>query len=91
MDKSPSSRRLWSGVAMLWFGGAMLGVSVITGLAHAPQLVSGVFLTLGPFCALVGFVIFGIGATQAKKENRQLRVQAIAKARAAAQARRSRR
>jgi len=90
MDKSPSMRRLWSGVGMLWFGGAMLVVSVITGLAHAPRLVSGVFLALGPFCALVGFVIFGTGATKAKKENRQLRDQAIAKARAAAQARHNR-
>ena len=90
MDKLPSTRWLRAGVAMLWCGGVMLGVFVITGLAHAPRLVSGTFLVLGPFCALVGFIFVGIGATKAKRDIRQLRTQAISKARAAAQARRNR-
>jgi hypothetical protein len=90
MDKPPSVRWLRAGVAMLWCGAAMFGLFVITGLAHAPRLVSGIFLVLGPLCALVGFVVAGVAATKGKREMRQLRDQAIAKAQAAAQARRSR-
>ena len=90
MDKLPSVRWLRAGVAMLWCGGAMLVVSVVTGLEHGPRLVSGIFLALGPFCALVGFVLTGIGATNGKRELRQLHDQATAKARADAQERRSR-
>lgn len=91
MERLPSTRWLRAGVAMLWVGGAMLAVSAITGVAHGPWLVSGIFLALGPFCALAGFVMFGVGATRARREMRQLRDQGISKARAAAQARRSRR
>ena len=68
----------------------MLAVCVVTGLAHAPRLVPWIFLALGPFCALVGFIFVGVGATKGKREIRQLRDQASAKADAAAQARRSR-
>jgi hypothetical protein len=57
--------------------------------AHGPRLVSGIFLALLPFCALAGFILFGIGAAKSTRESRQLRLQAIAKARAAAQARRN--
>jgi hypothetical protein len=88
MDRRPSHRWLWSGVAMLWCGFGMLGVSVITGIAHEPRVVSGTFLALGPLCGVVGFILIGIGATKAKKENRQLAARAIAEARADARARR---
>ena len=81
---------LRAGVAMLWCGGVMLAVCVMTGLAHAPRLVPWVFLALGPFCALVGFIFVGVGVTKGKREIRQVRDEAIAKAQAAAQARRSR-
>jgi bacteriorhodopsin len=90
MDKPPSIRWLRAGVAMLWCGGAMFVVFVITGLAHAPRLVSGIFLVLCPLCALVGFVLAGVAAGKGQREVRQLHDQAISKARAAARARRSR-
>ena len=90
MNKPPSTRWLRAGVAMLWCGGVMLAVCVITGLARAPRLVPWTFLALGPSCALVGFIFMGIGATKGKREIRQLHDQAITKAHAAAQARRSR-
>jgi hypothetical protein len=90
MNKPPSARWLRAGVAMLWCGGVMLAVCVITGLAHAPRLVPWIFLALGPFCALVGFIFVGVGATKAKREMRQLRDQAIANAHTAVHERRSR-
>ena len=88
MDKFPSHRWLWTGVAMFGCGVVMYVVSVITDIAHQPRVVSGTFLVLMPLCGVVGFILIGIAATKAKKEIRQLAAQAIAETHAAAQARR---
>ena len=88
MDKPPSHRWLWSSVVLLGCAFGLFGVAVITGLAHEPRVVSGTFLVLGPLCGVVSFVLMGVGATKAKKENRQLAARAIAEAHATTRARR---
>ena len=88
MDKSSPKRWLWTGAAMFWCAVVMLVVSVITFSAHAPRFVSVAFFVLMPLCGVAGFILIGIGASKARKENRQLAARAIAEAHAAARARR---
>lgn len=82
MDKSPSHRWLWSGIAMFGCGVAAYVASVIAFSAHAPRFVPVIFFVLMPLCGVAGFILIGIGASKARKENQELSAQAIAKARA---------
>jgi len=88
MDKSPPKRWLWTGAALFWCAVVMLAVSVITFSAHAPRFVSVTFSALMLLCGVAGFILVGIGASKARKENQELAARAIAKARAATRARR---
>ncbi len=88
MDKSPPKRWLWTGAALFWCAVVMLAVSVITFSAHAPRFVSVTFFALMLLCGVAGFILIGIGASKARKENQELAARAIAKARAATRARR---
>jgi uncharacterized membrane-anchored protein len=82
MDKSSPRRWLWTGAAMFWCAVVALVVSVIAFGTHAPRFVSVIFFVLMLLCAVAGFILIGIGASKARKENQELSARAIARARA---------
>jgi len=78
MARSPSLRFLRAGFGMIIVALATFAAAVATGAASGPKILSGVFLALMVFCAVLGFILGLVARAKGRAETEQLRAQAAA-------------
>jgi hypothetical protein len=83
MNKAPSSRWLWTGLAVFGGAAAMGLTAMVTAGTGAPQVVSQIFVALMLPFGIAAFILICIGGTKLRAENRQLVSQVITEGRAA--------
>jgi hypothetical protein len=83
MNKAPSSRWLWTGLAVFGGAAAMGLTAMVTAGTGAPQVVSQIFVALMLPFGIAAFVLICIGGTKLRVENRRLVSQATTESRGA--------